>query len=138
MGDRLGPQRADSPRAPPRHAEPDSLRDRAGVRGLLSQRRPGNPGRVRAGRGSRPRRAARGHEFWPAWEQWLLGNALAHLVITPAILYWVFGPSWELRAASARRWLEGAVLAIGIVVSGYLAFNTESGSLSFAEPRFYA
>ena len=83
-------------------------------------------------------RAARGHEFWPAWEQWLLGNALAHLVITPAILYWVFGPSWELRAASARRWLEGAVLAIGIVVTGYLAFNTESGSLDFAEPRFYA
>ena len=83
-------------------------------------------------------RAARGHEFWPAWEQWLLGNALAHLVITPAILYWIFGPSWELRAASARRWLEGAVLAIGIVVTGYLAFNTESGSLGFAEPRFYA
>jgi two-component system, LuxR family, sensor kinase FixL len=83
-------------------------------------------------------RAARGHEFWPAWEQWFLGNALAHLVITPAILYWVFGPSWELRAAGARRWLEGAVLAIGIVVTGYLAFSIESGSVGFAEARFYA
>jgi two-component system, LuxR family, sensor kinase FixL len=83
-------------------------------------------------------RAARGHEFWPAWEQWFLGNALAHLVVTPAILYWVFGPSWELRAAGARRWLEGAVLAIGIVVTGYLAFSIESGSVGFAEARFYA
>ena len=83
-------------------------------------------------------RAARGHEFWPAWGQWFLGNALAHLVITPAILYWVFGPSWGLRAASAWRWLEGAVLAIGIVVSGYLAFSVESGSVGFAEARFYA
>jgi two-component system, LuxR family, sensor kinase FixL len=83
-------------------------------------------------------RYALGHEFWSAWEQWFLGDALAHLVVTPAILYWVFGPPWELRAASVKRWLEGALLAIGIVVSGYLAFSTESGSLGFAEPRFYA
>jgi signal transduction histidine kinase len=83
-------------------------------------------------------RHALGHEFWSSWEQWFLGNALAHLVVTPAILYWVFGPAWELRAASARRWLEGTLLAIGIVASGYLAFGTQSGALGFAEPRFYA
>src|SRR6266566_2096481 len=38
-------------------------------------------------------RQALGHEFWSAWEQWFLGNALTHLVVTPVILYWVFGAS---------------------------------------------
>jgi signal transduction histidine kinase len=83
-------------------------------------------------------RHALGHEFWSSWEQWFLGNALAHLVVTPAILYWVFGPAWELRFANGKRWLEGALLVIGTVVSGYLAFGTEPGLLGFTEARFYA
>jgi signal transduction histidine kinase len=83
-------------------------------------------------------RLARGQEFWSAWEQWFLGNALAHLVVTPVILYWVFGALGDIRSSSARRRLEGGLLAVGLVVSGYLAFGTQSGSLSFAEPRFYA
>ena len=51
-------------------------------------------------------RSLRGHEFWTAWEQWFLGNALAHLVVTPAIIYWVFGASWKVEMTSAKRWLE--------------------------------
>jgi|RhiMethySRZTD1v2_1073278.scaffolds.fasta_scaffold16190_5 two-component system, LuxR family, sensor kinase FixL len=83
-------------------------------------------------------RSARGHDFWTAWEQWFLGNALAHLVVTPAILYWVFGAPWKIEVKSAKRWLEGALLAAALVVTGYLAFDTGSGSTDFAEPRFYA
>jgi signal transduction histidine kinase len=83
-------------------------------------------------------RQALGHEFWSAWEQWFLGNALAHLVVTPVILYWVFGALEDIRTSSAKRRLEGGLVAIGLVVSGYLAFVTQSGSVSFAEPRFYA
>ncbi len=83
-------------------------------------------------------RHALGHEFWPSWEQWFLGNALAHLVVTPVILYWVFGALWDIRFSSGRRRLEGGLLAIGLVVSGYLAFGRPSDSLSFAEARFYA
>lgn len=83
-------------------------------------------------------RHALGHDFWLAWEQWFLGDALAHLVVTPMILYWVVGAPWEIRAVSTTRWLEGALLALGLVVTGYLAFDTQSGWLGFAEPRFYA
>ena len=27
-----------------------------------------------------------GYAFWPAWSQWFLGNAIANLVLTPALL----------------------------------------------------
>ena len=30
-----------------------------------------------------------GYEFWLTWEQWFRGDALAQLVVTPVIFYWV-------------------------------------------------
>jgi signal transduction histidine kinase/integral membrane sensor domain MASE1 len=83
-------------------------------------------------------RQALGDNFWSAWERWFLGNAITHLVVTPAILYWVFRPSSDLRAVSVRRWLEVALLAIGLVLSGYVAFDTAAGTHGFVESRFYA
>src|SRR5204863_3433228 len=50
-----------------------------------------------------------GFAFWPAWQQWFLGDALANLVLTPAILYWFFGGYGAVRFASWRRRLEGIV-----------------------------
>jgi MASE1/Histidine kinase len=38
-----------------------------------------------------------GYAFWPAWNQWFLGDAIANLVLTPAILYWCSGLYRELR-----------------------------------------
>lgn len=35
----------------------------------------------------------RGADYWLAWERWFLGDALTQLVVTPAILYWIFGAS---------------------------------------------
>src|SRR5215472_11608772 len=29
-----------------------------------------------------------GYGFWPSWYQWFLGDALANVVLTPALLYW--------------------------------------------------
>jgi signal transduction histidine kinase/integral membrane sensor domain MASE1 len=83
-------------------------------------------------------RSVRGHDFWTAWEQWFLGNALAHLVVTPAIIYWVFGDPWKVEVRSPKRWLEGALLMVALVVTSYVAFDTGAGWTDFAEPRFYA
>lgn len=83
-------------------------------------------------------RHALGHEFWSAWEQWFLGNALTHLVVTPAILYWVLGAPWKSSTPSPARWAEALLVAIGLLVTGYLAFDTSSGHTGFSEPRFYA
>ena len=83
-------------------------------------------------------RTAFDHDFWLSWQQWFLGDVLAQLIITPAILYWVFGAPGNLRARSSRRLVEGGLLAAGLIVTGYLATNTEISSVDFTESRFYA
>ncbi len=80
----------------------------------------------------------RGFDYWPAWEQWFLGNALTHLVVTPFIFYWVLGAPWHAPSRFAIRWVEGALLAAGLIATVYIALDTEAGGSGFAEPRFYA
>lgn len=79
-----------------------------------------------------------GYDFWPALEQWFLGNALTHLIVTPVIFYWVLGTSLNTLARFSTRWVEGALLTTGLIVTAYIAFDSEAGGISFAEPRFYA
>src|SRR5262245_3142645 len=79
-----------------------------------------------------------GHDFWLAWEQWFLGDALAQLVVTPVLFYWILGAPWNAPARFATRWIEGGLLAVGLIVAAYIAFNSDAGGISFAEPRFYA
>ena len=82
-------------------------------------------------------RTGLGHDFWRAWGQWYLGNALTHVVVTPALLFWIFG--WPIRwpRPGLRRSLEGVLLAAGLVLSASLAFGASAGWSAFAEPRFY-
>ncbi|HEY7690271.1 MAG TPA: ATP-binding protein [Dongiaceae bacterium] len=78
------------------------------------------------------------HSFWLSWEQWFLGDALAQIIVTPTILYWVLGPRWDFKRIKAKRLVEGGLVAAGLIVTGFLAFNTEFRSLALAESRYYA
>jgi PAS domain S-box-containing protein len=90
-----------------------------------------------AASGGAAARAVRGFDYWPTWEQWFLGNALAHLVVTPALFYWVIVPAWIGLARSGRR-IEGALLAAGVLLTSFLAFDVTPRGNVFADPRFYA
>ena len=79
-----------------------------------------------------------GHEYWLAWQQWFLGDALAHLVVTPVFCYWIIGGEWRAPDRIRQRWKEAGLLTGGLILTGYLAFETKSDGLGFAEPRFYA
>jgi len=82
-------------------------------------------------------RHALGFDYRAAWEQWFLGNALAHVVVTPALFYWVVNADWH-RPARADRRMEGALVAGGVVLTGYFAFGFTPIGNVFADPRFYA
>src|SRR5262245_17076970 len=57
-----------------------------------------------------------GPEYWMTWEQWFLGDALAHLIVTPFIFYWVFRAP-ENHNLTPAQWLEALILLLGLVVS---------------------
>lgn len=80
---------------------------------------------------------ARGADFWPMFTQWVRGEALAQLIVTPAILYWVFETPWRTKPFDIARFAEAVALIIGLVLACYWG-SIGQGSVTFAEARFYA
>jgi PAS domain S-box-containing protein len=83
-------------------------------------------------------RSMLGHDYWLSWEQWLLGNALSQMVVTPVILYWGLGISWKAGRPGTKRWVEAALVTAGLLIAGYASTNTGPSSIDFAGARFYA
>ena len=81
-------------------------------------------------------RSALGHDYWVSWEQWFLGDALAQMIVTPAILHWGLGLS-KGGALDTKRRIEAALLAVGLIATGYLVTNEGASSIDFAGARFY-
>ena len=79
-----------------------------------------------------------GFAYWPAWEQWFMGNAMTQLIVTPALLYLVVEPFRNWRRPTGKEWIEGGLLLAGLIVTAYIAFHTESVQIGSNEARFYA
>ena len=78
-----------------------------------------------------------GADYWTAWVAWFMGDALAQLVVTPVILYWVFTVPWRVKTLDVRRLAEAALLTAGLLLASYWCF-IGGASATFAEPSFYA
>jgi signal transduction histidine kinase len=79
-----------------------------------------------------------GFPYWIAWEQWFLGDALAHLIVTPVLLFLVSG-SWKNQPRPTQgQQAEFALVTAGLVVAGWIGLHTESVPLGWDEARFYA
>jgi PAS domain S-box-containing protein len=79
-----------------------------------------------------------GFPFWPAWEQWFLGDAATHLIITPALFYGFLGTAAQDWKRLLKRWREGAPLLAALILASYSAFRMNSGDTMFTEPACYA
>jgi two-component system, LuxR family, sensor kinase FixL len=77
-----------------------------------------------------------GEPFWTRWEQWFFGDAIASLIVTPFLFYWVLRPP-NPRQIPPARWIEALLLAVGLGVSIPLAFEPSLGRLGFADWHFY-
>jgi len=82
-------------------------------------------------------RYALGQGYWSAWDQWFMGDALAQLVLTPAICYWIFGSDFRA-LANTPRMIEAGLLTIGLLVATYFAANTGNLNLPLQQTLFYA
>ncbi|HET9941969.1 MAG TPA: MASE1 domain-containing protein, partial [Terriglobia bacterium] len=62
--------------------------------------------------------------FWPSWTQWFLGDALASLILTPALYCLARHISVPARL-EIRRLVEAGVLLAGLVVCSFITFNLD-------------
>ncbi|HZF28405.1 MAG TPA: PAS domain S-box protein [Gammaproteobacteria bacterium] len=78
-----------------------------------------------------------GHDYWTAWREWFLGDALTHLIVTPTICYWILSAPWRSVLRARHRHLEAALLTVGLVASAFSAFFADAGSADIASWRLY-
>ena len=76
-----------------------------------------------------------GGDFWTAWMRWFMGDVLAQSVVTPIILYWVFGAPWKAQPLDAKRLTEAAVLTAGLLAASYWCVMDAT---AISDPSFYA
>jgi len=69
-------------------------------------------------------------EFWPAWQQWFLGNVLASLSLTPALCCLFLDFPGVFHAPKTRR-IEVLAIVLGLAVGAYLAFRNGLGGLHY-------
>lgn len=68
--------------------------------------------------GAAARYAAYGDDYWTAWQSWFLGDSLANVILTPAIIFWGIQGTSAVYAHRSRM-IEAALLfGTLIVVSG--------------------
>jgi PAS domain S-box-containing protein len=79
-----------------------------------------------------------GYPFWPSWQQWFLGDALASVILTPLILYWIIGTGELWRRQTLRNALETFLAFTGLAVSAFLAFKTRSLTAYVSPVLLYA
>jgi signal transduction histidine kinase len=82
-------------------------------------------------------RAAIGDDYWSSWQQWFYGAALASLIVTPVIFYWVLRPPRPRQLSGWRR-VEAILLTPGLLVSAWLTFEPPSSDPEFADMRLHA
>jgi len=81
-------------------------------------------------------RLALGSNYWVSWQEWFWGNALANLIVTPFIFYWVLRPG-DLKEITGLRLVEAALLVTGLIVSLWMAFEPYGANSSFVVTRVY-
>lgn len=78
-----------------------------------------------------------GYDYWITWRQWFMGDAVAQLVVTPALLCWLFAFREGVRMPPPNRRLEAGLLAAGLIATGYAAFSTDISGMDSLTSRAY-
>jgi PAS domain S-box-containing protein len=82
-------------------------------------------------------RQALGQNYWWAWQLWFVGDAVAQLIFTPAILTLLFWKAHPVERISAASAIEASVLLAGLLVTTYLTYYSSSTLLNFVDSRFF-
>lgn len=76
--------------------------------------------------------------YWQEWEEWFMGDATAHLVVTPLVLYWLSIAKGKAKSLSRKPRREATLLAVGLIVTSYLSFGDSANGTDFPATCVYA
>ena len=74
-------------------------------------------------------RVALGAHFWTAWKQWFLGDALANLMLTPA-LFCLLRDFRSIGRAKWTRHVEALLITAGLIFGAFVLFDPEFEGLN--------
>jgi PAS domain S-box-containing protein len=78
-----------------------------------------------------------GQDFWQSFQLGFAGDALALLVVTPALLTWLFWEGPPVAAPGAKITIEKSVLLAALILASYLAFIYASALGDLSESKFF-
>jgi PAS domain S-box-containing protein len=76
--------------------------------------------------------------FWELWQTRFLSNVLASLTLVPVIVTWGSRGFAGLRALPVTRYLEAAVLGLGLLIVAVAVFNGSKAGLNTSPALLYA
>jgi PAS domain S-box-containing protein len=82
-------------------------------------------------------RHALGQDYWQAFQLGFAGDALALVVVTPAMLTWLFWKGSPVTPLSVASTIEAALLLAALLLTSYLGFISTNPLDDFAESRFF-
>ena len=65
--------------------------------------------------------------YWDIWRVRFFSNVIATLTLVPVVMLWVVGGTAALRKAPPLRYLEGALLSLGLLAVGIFVFFSQQG-----------
>jgi len=65
------------------------------------------------------------NSYWYIWRVRFFSNVIATLTLVPVVILWASGGIAALRKASALRYLEGALLFLGLLAVGIVVFDIQ-------------
>lgn len=82
-------------------------------------------------------RLALGQDYWLSFQLGFAGDALAMLVVTPALLTWLFWKGPPFPSVSIWSAIEASVLLVALLAANYLVFVSTGPLVLFPESRFF-
>jgi PAS domain S-box-containing protein len=82
-------------------------------------------------------RLALGQDYWLSFQLGFAGDALALLVVTPALLTWLFWKGPPVAPAGTRGEIEAAVLVIALLAVSHMSFISPSLLAHFPESQYF-
>ena len=74
-------------------------------------------------------RVSVGEDYWTSWQIWFLGDALANLILSPMLIYWIVEGLPEIRSVDRWRVFEAVLLYGSLIALAAIGLSGETAGI---------